>query len=76
LWAPAGAVGEDRLRAQYWRVNSDPTEQYVIASAGTSAVRLRADQTGFDNLLIAGEWVDTAVNISAIESTAMAGMRA
>jgi uncharacterized protein with NAD-binding domain and iron-sulfur cluster len=76
LWAPAGAVGEDRLRAQYWRVNSDPTEQYVIASAGTSAARLRADQTGFDNLLIAGEWVDTAVNISAIESTAMAGMRA
>jgi hypothetical protein len=76
LWAPPGTIGEDRLRAQYWRVNSDPTEQYVIASAGTSAVRLRADQTGFDNLLIAGEWVDTAVNISAIESTAMAGMRA
>jgi len=76
LWAPPGTVGEDRLRAQYWRVNSDPTEQYVIASAGTSAARLRADQTGFDNLMIAGEWVDTAVNISAIESTAMAGMRA
>ena len=75
LWAPAGAVDEDRLRAQYWRVNSDPTEQYVISAAGTSKVRLRADQTGFDNLLIAGEWVDTAINISAIESTAIAGMR-
>jgi uncharacterized protein with NAD-binding domain and iron-sulfur cluster len=76
LWAPAGSVGEDRLRAQYWRVNSDPTEQYVIAATGTSGVRLRADDTGFDNLLIAGEWADTAVNISAIESTAIAGMRA
>jgi uncharacterized protein with NAD-binding domain and iron-sulfur cluster len=76
LWAPAGAVGANRLRAQYWRVNSDPTEQYVISTAGTAGVRLRADNTGFDNLLIAGEWADTAVNISAIESTAIAGMRA
>jgi uncharacterized protein with NAD-binding domain and iron-sulfur cluster len=76
LWAPAGAVGEDRLRAQYWRVNSDPTEQYVISAAGTAGVRLRADQSGFDNLLIAGEWTDTAVNISAIESTVISGMRA
>lgn len=76
LWAPAGAVGEDRLRAQYWRVNSDPTEQYVISAAGTTGVRMRADQTGFDNLLVAGEWADTAVNISAIESTVISGMRA
>jgi uncharacterized protein with NAD-binding domain and iron-sulfur cluster len=76
LWAPVGAVGEDRLRAQYWRINSDPTEQYVISAADTAAVRLLADQTGFDNLVIAGEWADTAINISAIESTAIAGMRA
>lgn len=76
LWAPDGTAGLDRLRAQYWRVNSDPTEQYVISAAGTPAVRLRADNTGFENLLIAGEWVDTNVNISSIEATVIAGMRA
>jgi uncharacterized protein with NAD-binding domain and iron-sulfur cluster len=76
LFAPDGSVGADRLRAQYWRVNSDPTEQYVISTAGTPQVRLRADQSGFENLVIAGEWVDTVVNISSIEATVIAGMRA
>ena len=40
LYAPAGAVGEARLQAQYWRANTDPTEGYVIAKAATAGVRL------------------------------------
>jgi uncharacterized protein with NAD-binding domain and iron-sulfur cluster len=76
LFVADRSVGADRLQAQYWRVNSDPTEQYVISTANTPKVRLRADQSGFDNLVIAGEWVDTVVNISSIEATVIAGMRA
>ena len=76
LHAPAGAVGEARLEAQYWRANTDPTERYVIAKAGTGGVRLEPGATGFDNLSVVGEWTDTGVNISSIEATVISGMRA
>jgi uncharacterized protein with NAD-binding domain and iron-sulfur cluster len=76
LYAPAGAVGEARLQAQYWRANTDPTERYVIAKAATAGVRLEPGATGFANLSVVGEWTDTGVNISSIEATVISGMRA
>lgn len=75
LYADPALRGEDRLKAQYWRANTDPTERYVIAKAGTASVRLQPGQTGFDNLSIAGEWADSGVNISSIEATVITGMR-
>ncbi len=76
LWAPEGTAGEDRLTHQYWRSNTDPTERYVMSSTGTTPARLKAAASGFDNLFLAGEWVDTGLNISSIETTVMAGMKA
>jgi uncharacterized protein with NAD-binding domain and iron-sulfur cluster len=76
LHASEGSVGEDRLKQQYWRTNVDPTEKYVIAKAGSTRNRLSADQSGFANMIIAGEWVDTGINISSIETTVISGMRA
>ena len=58
LYAP-GAAGEARLQAQDWRANTDPTERYVIAKAGTGGVRLDPGATGFGNLSVVGEWTDT-----------------
>lgn len=75
LYADPALSGEDRLKAQYWRANTDPTERYVIAKANTASVRLQPGQTGFDNLSIAGEWADSGVNISSIEATVITGMR-
>ena len=75
LHADDGTMGEDRLKAQYWRANTDPTERYVIAKAATASVRLDPGATGFDNLSVAGEWTDSGVNISSIEATAISGMR-
>ncbi|MBS0643393.1 MAG: NAD(P)-binding protein [Proteobacteria bacterium] len=75
LHAPAGTAGEQRLKAQYWRANTDPTELYVIAEADTASARLHPDKTGFTNLSIAGEWTNTGINISSIEATVVSGMR-
>ena len=75
LYADPALHGEDRLKAQYWRANTDPTERYVIAKADTASVRLQPGDTGFDNLSIAGEWADSGVNISSIEATVITGMR-
>jgi uncharacterized protein with NAD-binding domain and iron-sulfur cluster len=67
---------EARLDQQYFRANSDPTSRYVTAAPDTRRLRIRADQTGFANLTIAGEWAETGVNISSIEATVISGMRA
>ena len=75
LYADPALRGEDRLKAQYWRANTDPTERYVIAKADTASVRLQPGATGFDNLSVAGEWADSGVNISSIEATVITGMR-
>jgi uncharacterized protein with NAD-binding domain and iron-sulfur cluster len=76
LYAPPNVEGPQRLKQQYWRANVDPTENYVIAKAGTATSRLSAGQSGFNNLVIAGEWTETGINISSIESTVISGMRA
>ncbi|MBR0829842.1 NAD(P)-binding protein [Bradyrhizobium manausense] len=70
------ADNEARLDQQYFRGNVDLASLYVTARPNTRQLRIRADQTGFDNLTVAGEWTDTGVNISSIEATVISGMRA
>lgn len=68
--------GEGRFHAQYFRANIDATEQYVLSEAGTSQYRLKAGDSGFENLVLAGDWIDTGFNVGCIEAAAMAGLQA
>jgi uncharacterized protein with NAD-binding domain and iron-sulfur cluster len=68
--------GADRLRAQYVRANIDPTERYVMAFPGTTKIRLRADESGFSNMALAGDWVYTSLSAGSIESAVMGGLHA
>ena len=43
---------------------------------GTTKYRLRADQSGFTNLFLAGDWVYTTINAGCIEAAVMAGYQA
>jgi uncharacterized protein with NAD-binding domain and iron-sulfur cluster len=70
-----GSVGEARFDAQYVRANYTPSERYVLDLPGTSQYRLEADRSGFDNLLLAGDWVFTGLG-GAVESAVIAGMQA
>jgi uncharacterized protein with NAD-binding domain and iron-sulfur cluster len=70
------ASGELRFNSQYWRANLAPTERYVLSLAGTMKHRLRADQSGFENLHLAGDWVATPINAGCIEAATMAGLAA
>jgi uncharacterized protein with NAD-binding domain and iron-sulfur cluster len=70
------ADNEARLDQQYFRANSDPTSLYVTAGPNTRHLRIHAERTGFKNLTVAGEWVETGVNISSVEATVISGMRA
>ena len=68
--------GEALLKEQYFRANIDPTERYVLSEPGSIKYRIRADQSGFDNLFLAGDWTYNGINAGCVEAAAMSGMRA
>ena len=62
--------------AQFWRANIDPSERYVLSGKGTTSQRVRAGQTGYDNLVLAGDFTFTALNYGCVEAAVMSGMEA
>ena len=73
---PESRIGEARLKAQFFRANVDPSERYIYAGPGTLRFRMRGDQSGFDNLFLAGDWTRNGLNVGAMESAVMSGMQA
>ena len=55
LSAPPDVQGEKRLLWQFLRANIDPTECCVSSGVGTTKYRLYPEESGFTNLIIAGE---------------------
>jgi uncharacterized protein with NAD-binding domain and iron-sulfur cluster len=76
LYCDGPSVGPDRLREQYLRANIDVTERYVLSVPGSQSVRRKAQDSGFKGLVITGTWIDTGLNISAVETAAMSGLQA
>ena len=70
------ASGEARFDQQFLRANIDPTECCVRSAAGSTKYRLHPDQSGFANMILAGEATRTGFNTSAIEGAVMSGMAA
>ncbi|TMN42156.1 NAD(P)-binding protein [Pseudoalteromonas sp. S2755] len=67
--------GEARFNTQYWRVNVDPSERYVLSVVDSSQFRLSTDGSIFNNLYITGDWIKTGVNAGCVEAAVMAGMQ-
>jgi hypothetical protein len=74
--ANPGAQGRARFDAQYWRVNVDPSERYVLSVTGSSQYRLAAGGSGIDNLFLAGDWIETGLNAGCMEATVTSGLEA
>jgi uncharacterized protein with NAD-binding domain and iron-sulfur cluster len=70
------AVGPDRFDRQYWRSNVNPSSRYVQALVGTTKYRLRSEESGFENLAMAGDWIRTGINAGCIEGATVGGMQA
>ncbi|MEI9924989.1 MAG: FAD-dependent oxidoreductase [Bradyrhizobium sp.] len=68
--------GKSRLDAQYVRANINPSDRYVLSVPGSVYERMRADESGVDNLYLAGDWVRTGINAGCIEAAVMAGRAA
>lgn len=74
--ATPGAVGAEALQSQYVRANTDPSDRYVQSLPGSATHRLRADASGFANLALAGDWIDTGLNAGCIEAATLGGLQA
>ncbi|MGH9136079.1 MAG: FAD-dependent oxidoreductase [Acidimicrobiales bacterium] len=71
-----GAEGEAAFDTQYWRANVDPSDRYVQSLPGTDRYRLRPDESGYDNLFLAGDWTDCGLNAGCIEAAVLSGLQA
>ncbi|OBI40575.1 amine oxidase [Mycobacterium kyorinense] len=79
-WRLLAGVNGERGRAafdtQYLSVNVDPSDRYVQSAPGTDRYRLRPDESGYDNLVLAGDWTDSGLNAGCIEAAVLSGLEA
>ena len=47
-----------------------------LSLPGTDDYRLRPDEAGYDNLVLAGDWTDSGLNSGCIESAVLSGLQA
>jgi uncharacterized protein with NAD-binding domain and iron-sulfur cluster len=73
---PSGAHGEERLDAQFLRANFIPSERYVMTRAGSVKYRLAANESGFENLVLAGDWTRNGIDGGSVEAAVTSGMQA
>ena len=68
--------GPGRFDSQFWLANFQPTERYVLTPAGGVRHRLASDESGYENLFLAGDWVKTGLDAGCVEAAVMSGMQA
>ncbi len=71
-----GHCGASALKTQYVSVNVDPSDRYVQSVPGSDKYRLRSDESGYDNLVLAGDWTDSGFNAGCVEAAVMSGLQA
>jgi uncharacterized protein with NAD-binding domain and iron-sulfur cluster len=71
-----GERGAAALATQHVSVNVDPSDRYVQSVPGSDKFRLRPDEGGYDNLVLAGDWTDCGMNAGCIEAAVMSGLEA
>ncbi|HEX7611005.1 MAG TPA: FAD-dependent oxidoreductase [Solirubrobacteraceae bacterium] len=73
---PEDRTGPARLEAQYCRANTHGSDRYVLSTAGSIARRLRAGESGVENLVLAGDWTRNGIDGGCVEAAVTSGMQA
>ncbi len=77
LAAPVGAPsGPARFATQYWRANVTPPERYVLTPSGSVSHRLAPGESGFENLILAGDWTRNGIDGGCVEAAVTSGLLA
>jgi uncharacterized protein with NAD-binding domain and iron-sulfur cluster len=70
---PSGQKGQARFDQQFFRMNIDPSELYVLSETNSSANRLKTAENGFNDFYITGDWIDNGFNAGCVEAAVIAG---
>ncbi len=65
-----------RLKTQFFRANVNPTDRYTLSLPGSNKYRLKASESGFDNLILTGDWINFGVNVGYYEGAIVSGLQA
>jgi uncharacterized protein with NAD-binding domain and iron-sulfur cluster len=82
LWpaAPPDPAGDGVLHgglgAQHVVASPDPSDRYVQSLPGTGRFRLRPGGSGFDDLVLAGDWTSCGLDAGCIEAAVLSGLEA
>lgn len=68
--------GQQRFHSQYWRANFSGSERYALTLAGTVKDRLWPNESGFENLFLAGDWTRNGIDGGSVEAAVTSGMLA
>ncbi len=71
-----GASGPQRLDSQYSRANFSGSERYALTLAGRVGYRLWPGKSGFQNLMLAGDWTRNGIDGGSVEAAVTSGMLA
>jgi hypothetical protein len=65
--------GDAAMPAQYVTANVNPSDRYVLATAGSIEHRISPLETGIDNMTIAGDWTACGFTEGCVEAAVMSG---
>ncbi len=69
-------TGVERFATQHFAAPHNPSDRYNLSLPGTAAARLPADGSGYDNLVITGDWIWNPINAGCVEAATSAGLLA
>lgn len=74
LYGGSAKTGAARFKAQYFRENFYGSERYVLSVPGSVQYRLAPDESGFENLYLAGDWTRCGINAGCVEAATISGL--
>ncbi len=75
LFDPEPGASGDVLTRQFIRANCNPSDLYVQSPVNSVYTRMDANQSGLDNLFLAGDWTLNGINSGCVESATRSGAR-
>lgn len=76
VFDPRHRLDQDRLKTQYCRANCVGAERYVQTPSGSTEFRLRPGDSGFANLVLAGDWTHNVIDGGCVEAAVTSGVSA
>jgi len=65
-----------RARATFYERNAQPSDRYTLTPPGSIRHRFGADESGLQNLYLAGDWARTSYSLGTVESACISGRNA